>query len=124
MDGIELPQKRKVKHMTLIREARTITSQEFNALSYDERLEMVRVSDSEFRFQLLVEAKDGDRLMARLSGQDVFLTLKTIGTETTDLLLPMVNPEQFTFCLDLDCWQGDHFDANKALQLLEDLLGC
>ncbi|PLX74377.1 MAG: hypothetical protein C0615_09515 [Desulfuromonas sp.] len=124
MDGIELPQKRKVKHLTLIREARTITSQEFNALSYDERLEMVRVSDSEFRFQLLVEAKDGDRLMARLSGQDVFLTLKTIGTEATDLLLPMVSPEQFTFCLDLDCWQGDHFDANKALQWLEDLLGC
>lgn len=124
MERIELPNKRKVKHLTLIREARTITTQEFNALSYDERLEMVRVSDIEFRYQLLLEARDGARIMERLSGQDVYLMLKQIGDEAIEVLLPMVSPTQFTFTIDLDSWNGDHIDADKALKWLDHLLLC
>jgi hypothetical protein len=124
MEKIDLPRERKVKHLTLIREPRTITSQEFNALSFAERLEMVRVSDSEFRYQLLLEARDGARIMERLSGQDVYLMLKEVGNEATDILLPMVSPSQFTFCLDLDCWQDDKFDSEKALRWIENLFEC
>jgi len=124
MDRIELPRERKVKHLTLIREPRTITPQEFNALSFAERLEMVRVSDSAFRYRLLIEAADGPDIMQRLSGQDVFLMLKEVGDEATESLLPMISPEQYTFCLDLDCWQGDSVDAGKALQWLDNLMNC
>ncbi|PLX98824.1 MAG: hypothetical protein C0623_11260 [Desulfuromonas sp.] len=124
MAKIELPGERKVKHLTLIREPRTITPQEFNALSFAERLEMVRVSDSEFRYRLLTEARDGGRIMERLSGQDVYLMLKEIGTEAVELVLPMISPDQFTFCLDLDCWNGDRIDSVKALQWIEQLFEC
>lgn len=122
MARIDLPTERKVKHLTLIREPRTITPQEFNALSFSERLEMVRVSDSEFRYRLLLEASDGPRIMQRLSGQDVFLMLKEVGDEATESLLPMISPDQFTFAIDLDSWDGDHIDADQALQWLGHIL--
>ena len=124
MYRIDLPLEKKVKHLTLFREPRTITSQEFNALSFKDRFEMVRVSDSSFRYNLLLEAHDGPRIMEGLSGQDVFLMLKEVGVEAIEHLMPMVSPDQFTFCLDLDCWSEDYLEADKALQWLEHLLAC
>ena len=124
MDNIDLPGERKVKHLTLIREPRTITIQEFNALSFAERLEMVRVSDAAFRYQLLLEARDGARIMESLSGQDVFLTLKEVGDEAVESLLPMISPAQFTFAIDLDCWVDDNLDAKEALKWLDYLMQC
>lgn len=123
MSRIDLPREKKVKHLTLIREPQTITPQQFNALGFEERLEMVRVSDSAFRYRLLIEAKDGPEIMARLSGQDVFLMLKEVGAEASELL-PMISPGQFTFCLDLDCWDEDRIDSGKSLQWLEQLIDC
>ena len=57
MNRIKLPQKKTVKHLTLLRDPRTITSREFNALSQVERLEMVR-------------AAQGRRKLERDNGQD------------------------------------------------------
>lgn len=124
MTRIELPKQKKVKHLTLIRQPRPISSKEFNALSADERLMMVRAADSGQRYRLLLEAIDGPELISRLPELDLFLTLKEIGSEEIEDLMPMLSADQFTACIDLDCWEADRFQAEGSLDWLERLLEC
>ena len=44
MADIELPKQKKVGHLTLLRESRSITAKEFNLLSPEERMEIIRRS--------------------------------------------------------------------------------
>ena len=124
MTRIELPSEKKVKHLTLLRQARPITGQEFNALTVDERMMMIRAADSGQRYRLILEAVDGPELLARLPEQDLFLMLKEIGDDEVEDLMPMVTPDQYTACLDLDCWDSDQFQRETALTWLERLLEC
>jgi hypothetical protein len=124
MTHIELPNEKKVKHLTLLRQPRTISGKEFNALSAEERLMMIRSADSGQRYRLLIEAIDGPELMSRLPEQDLFLMFKEIGEDEVADLMPMITPNQYTACLDLDCWESDCFKSNTALSWLERLLEC
>ncbi len=124
MTRIELPVEKKVKHLTLLRQPRTISSREFNSLCADERLKIVRAADSGQRYRLLIEAVDGPELMARLPEQDLFLMFKEIGEDEVADLMPMITPDQYTACLDLDCWESDCFKSETALVWLERLLEC
>ncbi len=124
MTRIELPSEKKVKHLTLLRESRPISGKEFNALTADERMMMIRASDSGQRYRLLLEAVDGPALMACLPEQDLFLMLKEIGEDEVEDLMPMITPDQYTACLDLDCWDADQFKSETGLSWLERLLEC
>lgn len=124
MTRIDLPSEKKVKHLTLLRQTRPISGKEFNALTADERLLMIRSADSGQRYRLLLEAVDGPELMSRLPEQDLFLMLKEIGDDEVEDLMPMITPEQYTACLDLDCWNTDQFKSETALSWLERLLEC
>jgi hypothetical protein len=124
MTRIELPIEKKVKHLTLLRQPRIITGTEFNSLTADERLMMVRSADSGQRYRLLIEAVDGPELMSRLPEQDLFLMLKEIGEDEVADLMPMITPDQYTACIDLDCWDSDNFQNDTALVWLERLLEC
>ena len=124
MTRIELPSEKKVKHLTLLRQPRPISGKEFNALTTDERMMMIRSADSGQRYRLLLEAVDGPELMARLPEQDLFLMLKEIGDDEVEDLMPMITPDQYTACIDLDCWDTDQFQSETALTWLERLLEC
>ncbi len=124
MTRIELPSEKKVNHLTLLRQPRQISGKEFNALSADERLMMISAADSGQRYRLLIEAVDGPELMARLPEQDLFLMLKEIGDDEVEDLMPMITPDQYQACLDLDCWTTDQFQSETALLWLERLLEC
>ena len=95
MTRIELPSEKKVKHLTLLRQPRPISGKEFNALTTDERMMMIRSADSGQRYRLLLEAVDGPELMARLPEQDLFLMLKEIGDDEVEDLMPMITPDQY-----------------------------
>ena len=124
MTRIELPSEKKVKHLTLLRQSRPISGKEFNALTTDERMMMIRSADSGQRYRLILEAIDGPELLARLPEQDLFLMLKEIGDDEVEDLMPMITPDQYTACLDLDCWDKDQFQSATALAWLERLLEC
>jgi len=122
MARIELPPEKKVKHLTLLREPRHLTSRQFNALAFVERLEMVRSAQGRQRYELLLEAQAAEELVRRLPAQELFLLFKELGPEDVPELLPMVTSEQFTTFLDLDCWSQDLLDGDKALFWLTLLL--
>lgn len=122
MARIDLPREKKVKHLTLLREPRRLSGKEFNALAFAERLEMVRSAHGRDKYNLLIEARDAEELVRRLPAQDMYLLFKEMGAEDVPELLPLVTREQFTAFLDLDCWQKDLLDADKALYWLTLLL--
>lgn len=122
MDKIDLPGKKKVGHLTLLRESRSITLQEFKALSFEERLDIVRRISGRKKYDLLIEANDAEQIVRRLPAQEVFFLVKEIGMEDATDLLQMASTAQVTTFLDLDCWDRDAFDAAKGLAWLTLLL--
>jgi hypothetical protein len=122
MTRIDLPGKRKKGHLTLLRQPRSITSREFNALTLAERLDMVRAVPSRQKYELILEANEPEVLIRRLSVQELYLMVKELGPEDVPELFSLVNTEQFTTFIDLDCWRQDLFDAPAALRWITLLL--
>jgi hypothetical protein len=122
MTEINLPPEKKVGHLTLLREARPISPGEFNALSFEERLAMVRAVNGGEKYRLLLEAKDAEELVRHLPAQEMYLLLKELGKEEIPELLSLVTAEQFTAFLDLDCWDGDLLSAASVRHWLALLL--
>ncbi|MBE0596434.1 MAG: hypothetical protein IH614_04110 [Desulfuromonadales bacterium] len=118
MTEFDLPRERKVGHLTLLRPPRTLTSREFNLLPFADRLAVVRGVSGRTKYQLLLDAHDGERLVRCLPAQEIYLLIKELGLVEVTELLPLVDSEQLTTFLDLDCWRGDLFDGNVALEWL------
>ncbi len=118
---IELPAAKRVKHLTLLREARNITPREFNALSREERLELVRRAQGRYKYRLLLEAADIDALVPQLPAQEVYLLIRELGFEEAAEIMPLVSSDQFTTFLDLDCWRGDLLDGSATFPWLQAL---
>lgn len=122
MSDIKLPGCKEFGHLTLLREPRRITSKEFNAFAPGERLEIIRRARGSQKYALLVEAHDGEALVAEMAAQELFLLIKEIGREDVGELIAWATTEQFTTFLDLDIWHGDQLDPVAMLHWLQLLL--
>lgn len=118
MSKIKLPAKRQVKHLTLLREPRSISSKEFNALSMQERLTMVQAMRGRSKYDLLIEAADAQRLVRKMPIQELYMLAKELGAEDMSDLLAMTTPKQMTGFFDLDCWDTDLLNSTEALRWL------
>ncbi len=118
MTRIDLPPEKQIGHLTLLRAPRSITSKEYNSLSFAERLSMVRGAVGSQKYRLLVEAQDAEALVRRLPAQEIYLLIKELGLTEVPELLAAADVDQFTAFLDLDCWQGDVFNARTAAEWL------
>lgn len=101
---------------------RTVTAAEFAVSPLAEQLDLLRGLDPRQKTRLLIEAPNGAELMAQLPAQDVYLLAVERGPEHLPELLSLATPEQWTAFVDLDCWEGDRFDALKARRWLATLL--
>ena len=122
MTRITLPAERKVGHMTLLRRERDISKAEYNALSEQEQLEMIRQASGKQKYELILNSSNADRLVPRLHPQELYLTINQLGPEDSNELLSLASTEQMTTLLDLDCWDGDTLSPVLSLQWLELLL--
>ena len=100
------------------------TAAEFATLSRPARLDVLRRATSRQKLHLLVDAADGEALLALLPPQDVYLMARELGPDQIPELLTMASPEQWTAFFDFDCWNGDCFDAGAARAWLAILLEC
>jgi len=118
MPQIKLPGDRKVGHLTLMRKARAISSREFNALSAEERLDIVRATTGKAKYDLLIEAADAEQLVEGLSAQELFALVREVGEEDVADLVAMLSPGQLMSFIDLDAWRKGLFDGAAALHWL------
>jgi len=122
MAKFTLPDRRKVGHLTLLREPRAIDLADFNRLPQDEQLALLRSCSGRQKYQLLVEAANGAELVAQLPAQEFYLLTRELGLVDIPELITLGTPEQLTTLLDLDAWQQDRFDGKAGLQWLAALL--
>lgn len=122
MPDIKLPGRKEFGHLTLLRESRSITSKEFNALTPGERLAIIRQARGSQKYSLILEAHDGEALVAEMAAQELFLLIKEIGREDVGELVAWATTEQFTTFLDLDIWHADQLDPVAMLHWLQLLL--
>lgn len=122
MSRIKLPTERQVRHLTLHRQGRIISMQEYNLLSASERLEMIRQASGRKKYDLLLNAEDAAQLTPQLHPQELYLTINEIGAEYATELLMLADADQITCLLDLDCWNGDSLSPILSLHWLALLL--
>lgn len=99
-----------------------ITSSQFAALSRNEQLDVLRRAGSRQKVRLLIDAADGEELLALLPPQDLYLLARELGPDQIPELLGMASAEQWTALFDFDCWDDDRFDAGVVRTWLATLL--
>ncbi len=102
----------------LPRDNRALRARELNALPAEERLAVIHAARGRDKYDLLLDAEDGQQMVTQLPPQDLFLLVKELGREDVQELLPMATPEQIAVGIDLDSWQGDRFDGDSSLEWL------
>ncbi len=118
MNKTELPGEKRKGHLTLLRQTRPITTREFNALDFRERLEIVRLAQGRQKYQLIIDAVDGMDLVQALPAQDLYVLIKEMGMEDVFELIAMASVEQLTTFIDLDSWDKDEIKGETALKWL------
>ena len=98
------------------------TAREFAALSRSAQLDILRRASSRQKLQLLIDAADGEALLAEMPAQDLYLLACELGAEQIPELLEMASAEQWQAFFDFDCWEGDAFAADAARSWLAVLL--
>jgi len=101
---------------------KSLTATEFSALSRSAQLDILRLASSRQKLHLLLDAAQGEELLALFPPQDLFLLARELGPDQIPELLNMATPEQWTAFFDFDCWDGDRFDSRKARAWLAVLL--
>jgi hypothetical protein len=119
MNAIRLPSERRVGHLTLHRQGRSIDLAEFNALAPAEQLSLVQQQQGKNKYNLLLNAKQAADLVPQLHPQELYLTINEVGPESASEILNLASPEQITLLLDLDCWEEDRLSPVLSLHWLE-----
>jgi len=122
MTKISLPAKRQVGHLTLLRQERNISLTEYNALTIDEQLHLIHQARGKQKYDLLINAKQIEKLIPQLHPQELYLTINELGAEYSTELLMLATTEQLTTLLDLDCWDADNLSPVLSLYWLQLLL--
>lgn len=122
MTKIKLPSERQVGHLKLLRQEREISIREFNTLTTNEQLDIIRQLHGKDKYNLIISAQDADKLVPQLHPQEIYLTVNEIGTSDVTELLALSSPAQISLLLDMDCWDGDNLSSVLTLRWLELIL--
>ncbi|MBT5471016.1 MAG: hypothetical protein HOK41_10475 [Nitrospina sp.] len=77
-----------------------------------------------FQRELLVLCEDAVAVTQSLPTEEVYNLIKELGDEDSLLILSMVSAEQLQYFFDLEWWQGDKFQPERAMHWLELLDQC
>ena len=108
----------------LLPEDRKEAQRLFNAIPFQDQLEIVLEARGQERLNYLFLSENPEELIQRLPALEVFLTVREVGEKDALDLITHTTPEQFQYLLDLDFWKKDQLDPGKILHWMEVLLEC
>jgi Family of unknown function (DUF6178) len=123
MSHIESANAKRKHSQSLLQRSRATRARELNDLPAEERLALIHSAQGKAKYDLLLDAADGQQLLQLLPAQDLYLLVKELGREDSMDLLAMASVDQITVCIDLDSWKGDQIDGDKSLEWLLAALG-
>jgi Family of unknown function (DUF6178) len=74
------------------------------------------------RMKAILAQKDPQALVEAMPVQDLYFLVNEIGLADAQELVELATPEQLQGMIDLDAWQGDHFENRLVLPWLEMLV--
>ena len=93
-------------------------------LSLEEQTKHVLNLPAHFQRELLVLCENAVAVTHSLPAEEIYNLIKELGNEESILILSMVSEEQLQFIFDLEWWQGDKFQPERAMGWLELLDKC
>ena len=79
---------------------------------------------SVFQRELLVLCEDAVEVTQSIPAEEIYHLIKELGSEDSLLILSMASPEQLQYFFDLEWWQSDKFQPQRAMEWLELLDQC
>nr|MBC8282608.1 hypothetical protein [Nitrospinota bacterium] len=95
-----------------------------SSLSLEEQARRVLNLPPHLQKELLVLCEDAVAVTRALPAEEIYNLIKELGDEESLLILSMVSEEQLQFIFDLEWWQGDRFQPERAMDWLELLDKC
>lgn len=75
------------------------------------------------RLDLILERPDAEAVVAAMSEQDFYLSVKELGEQSAAPLLALAGTSQLNHLLDIECWRRDELTAGRALAQLAEIAG-
>ena len=93
-------------------------------LSVEEKARTVLNLSSVFQRELLVLCEDAVEVTQAIPAEEIYNMIKELGKEDSLLILSMVSSEQLQYFFDIEWWQGDRFQPQRAVEWLAILDQC
>ncbi|MEJ2717591.1 MAG: DUF6178 family protein [Deltaproteobacteria bacterium] len=91
----------------------------FDSLPIEKRLEVFRKLSSQAREELIQTILNPGEIVRRISEEEMYYTIKHLGTENALNLVRATTGKQLKYLLDLELWRKDMFDEYAARRWLE-----
>ncbi|MFZ0889127.1 MAG: DUF6178 family protein [Candidatus Binataceae bacterium] len=92
---------------------------EFLDLPFQEKLEFLYGLPARQKRDLILSAREAERLVQSFTPETLFYTVKEIGPADAGDLLSLALPEQVKGLFDLDCWKKDRPDLDRMREWVE-----
>ena len=93
-------------------------------LSLEDKARRVLNLSAVFQRELLVLCEDAVEVTQAIPAEEIYNMIKELGKEDSLLILSMASSEQLQYFFDLEWWQGDRFQPQRAMQWLGVLDQC
>ena len=95
-----------------------------STLSLEEKAKYVLSLPAVFQRELLVLCEDAVEVTQSIPAEEIYHLIKELGSEDSLLILSMASSEQLQYFFDLEWWQSDKFQPQRAMEWLELLDQC
>ena len=66
--------------------------------------------------ELLILCEDAVEVTQSIPAEEIYHLIKELGNEDSLLILSMTSPEQLQYFFDLEWWQSDKFQPQRAME--------
>ena len=95
-----------------------------SGLSTEEQARCVLSLTPAFQIKLLALCEDAVEVVQSIPAEEIYNLIKEVTKEDSLLVLSIVSAEQLQYMFDLEWWQGDKFQPDRAMEWLELLNQC
>ena len=93
-------------------------------LSIEEQAKCVLSLPPALQVKLFVLCEDAVEVTQSIPAEEIYNLVKEVGKEDSMLVLSIVSADQLQYMFDLEWWQGDKFQPDRAMEWLELLDQC
>jgi hypothetical protein len=91
-------------------------------LTLSAKIAQLREAGTKGRIEMILSDPEGKKLARSLEPQEIYWLVKEMGDEDAMPLVALSSPEQFSFFLDVELWNGCTYSREKAIEWIAHLL--